>query len=270
MKIVPLLFLTFFAVPTSAHFFDWYELFPEEWQSWRYIYFGGCEADDNTTCFDDGDNSSWRGTFFNIGELNVKQGLYYVKTVQDDHGKLILKYSYRYYTDEPTTLTTDVGIIKVKDVETNKLYYYRGLLAADATDEWVDVRVVLPSSALGRQLQLVFEVENDAANVSRMHIDAISGFHRDPYSEINGTVTQEVTGKDFAVEDAIVTIKNYRQTKTYRTTVTDAEGAYVLYPVPRRPRLTLVVEYGDEVLTYVIRNLDRNRRQSVDVEFPEE
>lgn len=267
MKIVPLLFLTFFAVPTSAHYFYSYTLFYGEWAPARYVHFGGCEADANTGCLDE-DNSD-RGTFFNIGDLSVKQGVYSVETSIDDHGKLVFQYSYRYYTEESVDDLTDRGIIKVKDVATNELYYYHELHAEDATDEWVDVRVVLPRTAAGEKLQLVFEVENNDTDVSRMHVDAVGIDHRNPFAEVKGVVTQEVTGKDVAVEGATVTIKNRAKTKMYRTTTTDADGAFALYPLPSRARLTLVVESGDEVLTYNIRKLYRSS-YIVDVVFPED
>ncbi len=237
------------ALPVSAHFFDSYQLFYGEWAPARYVHFGGCEADDSTACID-GDNSE-HGSFFNLGELDVKQGVYSVETVGDSHGKIVMNYSYRYYTEEPADDTTDKGIIKVKDVDTNELYYYRELHAADMSDEWVDVRAILPRIASGRKVQLVLEVENDGVDVSRMHIDAVGVQHINTKAQVKGRVFQKVTGKYAGVADATVVLKNRSLTKTYQETVTDAEGHFTFFPVQTKRRMTIVVTsdvYGSKAV----------------------
>ncbi len=245
-------------ITASAHYYSGKAFFEGEWRTDLYQYFGGCENDDKTECLDS-ENTSWRdNTFFNIGELNVKQCVYQVAGPGvDDHGKFVFKYSYRFFTEEAADSTADKGIIKIKDIANNQLYYYREIFPAAATDDWTSVRVVLPTEALTKQLQMVFEVVNDSARVSRMHIDAVSA---DYFSkpQITGTVEHEQAGQDEVVSGATVKLMNISKTRTYATTTTNENGNFTFFPVKRNTKYRVVIEVnGETVATKKIPELSR-------------
>lgn len=137
---------------------------PDTW-----VFFGGCENYDNQAC----QAADYDGLI--IGDYNVKQGAYGLSVPNDEHvhGKLFLHYSYRFTSEEGDDNTTDVGYIKVKDVETDTIYYLKTLTAKDQSDDWTEVRQVFSADLVNRPLQLVTEVQNDDERLSTMAIKDI-------------------------------------------------------------------------------------------------
>ena len=142
-----------------------------------WVFFGGCEnGDDQFLTADCRGTLSSYNQIFKMGSLGVKQGMYQLNTDKYDNfsGKLVLQYNYRLRSQEDATSQDDVANIKVKDVDTNEVYYLNTLYPADATGgDWVTVRQVLPTELANRQLQLVFEVANDEADITRLAIDNV-------------------------------------------------------------------------------------------------
>ncbi|MFA5995217.1 MAG: hypothetical protein WCW27_05215 [Patescibacteria group bacterium] len=232
------------ASPTFASYFDSYEFFQGEWRD-NYIHFGGCEND--PFCLD-AQNNGWKGdTFFNIGDYNVKQGVYSVNepTFYNDNSKLVLTYQYRFITKESSDNTTDKGYIKIKDVATNVIYYLKTLTPADANSDWQDIRVILPKEITNKKLQLVLEVENDDQRLSTMGINNISVVHKSK-PEILGRIYEETSGKKFAVPGVTVLLKNAANNTILKQTITDELGNYTFYPVKAKRDFIVEVTYNDK------------------------
>lgn len=227
-----------------------------------WIYFGGCENQEETACNSDADDTDF--DHYNtllIGDYDVKQGLYQVSEPNDDHlhGKLILTYFYRFLTEEGKDNSTDVGYIKLKDVETDTIYYLATLTPKDQTTDWQYVRFGLPIELVNRPLQLVVEVENDGERISRLGIDNIYLTHASE-PVIRGTVYgPKRAGKQSVLDGVTIKLQNRSRTKTYAETTTvvqsDAPDTYTFWPVARRKKFTIVATYRGQEQTLHIRKL---------------
>lgn len=205
-------------------------------------FFGGCESNLSVdgNCVDGA--GVGRGTYFALGDYNLKQGVYQLSNpiLDDGRGKVVLEYAYKFVTTESVDSdTTDQGIIKLKDIDTNEIYYQKIITPADGSNEdFVDVRVALPNAVVTKRLQLVFETVNDAENLSTLAADAIWMVWRDQPS-IQGNVYYTVAGKDFPAGGALVALQNHSRTKTYQYAITDENGDYVFPRVKANRRLVI-------------------------------
>jgi len=222
----------------------------------EWIYFGGCEEQDNAACINDTDS----GDSMIIGDYDVKQGAYALSEPTDEHvhGKLLLNYNYHFLTEESDDNTADVGYVKVKDVETNVIYYLATFTAEDQTDDWQSVRVPLDFDLVNRQLQVVVEVVNDGERLSTMSINNLSLTHASE-PVIRGTVYELTAGKKVPVEGVTIKLQNRSRTKTYAETSTviqsDTENTYTFWPVPIKKKLVVVVSYNGEEKTVNMRKM---------------
>lgn len=207
-----------------------------------WVFFGGCDRDLSVdgNCVDGA--GVGRGTHFVVGDYNLKQGVYQLSSpiLDSGRGKVVLEYSYKFVTEEATDSdSTDQGIIKLKDVNTNEIYYQKILTPADESDkDFVDVRVVLPNEVVTKHLQLVFETVNDAEKLSTLAADAIWMIWRDQPA-LNGNVYYNVAGKQFPASGALVALQNSSRTKTYQYTWADDNGDYAFSRVKANRRLVV-------------------------------
>lgn len=214
----------------------------DESSSLWWEFFGGCEDDITVdgNCVDGA--GVGRGSHFVVGDYGVKQGVYQVSNpvVDEARGKVALQYSYKFVTEESSDSdSTDQGIIKLKDIDTNEIYYQKIITPTDGSNEdFVDVRVALPNDVVTKHLQLVFETVNDAENLSTLAADAIWMVWRDQPS-IQGNVYYTVAGKDFPASGALVALQNHSRTKTYQYAITDENGDYVFPQVKANRRLVI-------------------------------
>ncbi len=235
-------------LPTNAvyaSFFSSYEFFPGEWQKINWNYFGGCEEGEVTvTCFDAQEGDS----FFLFGDYNVKQGAYALAPISEDaehkHGKYFVKYKWKFETEEGSDNRTDKGMMKIKDIDTNEVLYYKEVYPADARSDWKQERVLLPWDALDRRLQLVFEIEQDGERLSTLGVNTVFSIHKSQ-PKITGTVYKRVAGKRIAVENATVRLKNKKNTKVLKKVKTNENGDFTFFPVPRKKKFTIIARRGD-------------------------
>lgn len=243
IKILIIFFLGFaFALPASAEYFDSYRFMFGEYATQNWVFFNGCTQD---TCMDAIDREWKDDTYFMMGDYDVKQGVYQVAGPKTDYagkGKLVFRYSYKFQTEESSDNTTDVGIIKIKDVDTEEVLYYKTLHAEDAKNKWTKVRKALPNDWVGRRLQLVFEVENDTERLSTLSINNVSFYHSS-YPQINGTIYKKVAGKKFHADNVKVKLKSKKGTKTYKKTRTDENGTYTFFPVKKGKKYKIIAYY---------------------------
>lgn len=229
------------ASPTFASYFSSYEFFIGEWAPGYWEYFGGCEDNDNNpgtalNCINDDEGD----TFFNIGDYNVKQGVYSVHgPAGHDHGKFILQYQYRFISAEDKDNTTDIGYVKLKDVDTNHVYYLKTLTAANETEDWKKMRIVLDPKLSQKKLQLVLEVVNDDQRLSTMGINNIQLTHGSQPT-IHGTVYETISGKQFVAANVVVQLKDSTGETTLKETQTDENGQYTFFPVKAKRGYTVV------------------------------
>jgi len=239
-------------IATQAGFFyTEYTMGSPTWHSFvsadTWVYFGGCENSNKQACMTNLDSAP----YLNIGDYNVKQGVYGLSVPNDQHvhGKLVLNYTYRFLSEEDGDNTSDVGYIKLKDVETNKVYYLKTLVAKNSSEDWITVRRVLPNRLVNKKLQLVFEVQNDAARLSTLSVDKINITHLSQ-PVIRGTVYVTEAGKNVAIDDVNVKLQNADRTKTYYKTTTkvqtDTPDSYSFWPVPVKKDLVVVATYNGE------------------------
>lgn len=213
-----------------------------------WIFFGGCDSDLSVdgNCVDGA--GVGRGTHFVVGDYNVKQGVYQLSNpiLENGRGKVILEYSYQFITEESVESdTTDQGIIKLKDIDTDKIYYQKIITPADGSDDdFVDVRVALPNEVVTKRLQLVFETVNDDEKLSTLAADAIWMIWRDK-PELHGNVYYEVAGKQFPASGALVALQNRSCTKTYQYTRADENGDYTFTGLKVKHRLVVAATLDD-------------------------
>ncbi|MFH1425851.1 MAG: hypothetical protein ABIG66_00245 [Candidatus Kerfeldbacteria bacterium] len=219
-----------------------------EYSTPNWIYFGGCEDNNNTACINDA--GTWRGTFFNVGDYNVKQGVYQLAgpfdaQEYDPRGWLLVKYSYKFTTTESKDSSSiDKGVIKLKNATDDTIVHQKLLTPVNGSTTWTDVSVRLPGSLISKKLQFVVEAENDGENLTTMKVDKISVYHKLPPA-IGGRVTYRDAGKCFPAEGALVALQNRTRTKTLKWTTTDADGYYHFYPVKRRRKFVVASTYGE-------------------------
>lgn len=209
----------------------------------QWVFFNGCSS---TTCVVDRDSYA---TFL-FGDFGVKQGAYYLTEPQPahNHGKLVFKYQYRIQTEEDGDSTADTAYMKIKNVATNELYYQTVLTPGDANSDWQKERVVLPSSIVANELQVVFEVENDDQSLTTLGIlNPTLSLKSEPV--VRGTVSELHSGKGTLLDGVTVTLENKARTKVYQEVITDSSiygdtspYTFSFFPVPVMKKLVAVVE----------------------------
>lgn len=209
----------------------------------KVVEFGGCEIN---ACYDnseiDHDDIMWT-----IGNFNVKQGIYYLPVPDEhDHGKLVLTYKYKFITEEEKdSNSSDQGIIKLKNIDTEEIYYKKVITSVNAETDWQDVRMALPGAVATKNLQLVFETINDESGLSVLYI-AHWRLKHVSQPALSGRITYKVSGKTFIAKNALVALQNMSRTKTYQYTSTDDNGNFVFFPVRKNRRYVVAATLGDK------------------------
>lgn len=246
----------------------------EQYEYMDWVYFGGCEDDDDqfstldcygrlSKNYNDRYNHG-----FKMGSLGVKQGMYQLNadTYDNFSGKFVLQYNYRLRTTEDVSSQADVAYIKVKDVDTNEVYYLNTLYPGDATaGEWIKVRQVLPTELASHQLQLVFEVLNDDVNITRLAIDDVM-FDLVPNPELVGYVKETVDGELAPVAGATVQLQTL-DGEIVAETVTASDGQYSLTGLPAQKAYKIVASPGNKSGEKITTTLRSNLRYKYSVQI---
>lgn len=223
------------------------------------VQFGGCENEG--TCYDTADDN-YHNSMWVIGDLGVKQGVYYLPQVDsNDHGKLRLQYDYKLTSEETSTDSADYGRIRIKDVDTDTVIYEQVLLPDNASSDWQTATTRLPGSYATKNLQLVFESNNDDSGLTKLYIRNWSLKHKSEPA-ITGTITYQVDGETRYAANALVALQNKARTTTIAYVNTNDQGEYTFFPVKAKRRYVVaatlgtyynglgkthaVVEYGNE------------------------
>ncbi len=260
--------LFFVYTPVNADYFSGYNFIPGEWVTSSWIFFNGCTVE---TCMDAIENKTWKDdTYFNLGDYNVKQGVYALggPGQNEPKSKIILRYSYRLVTEEDENNTTDYGIVKLKNVDTEEVYYYREIYPDETEETWTDVRKIFPSEIADERLQLVFEVVNDGERLTTFKVNSVSLYHK-AKPKISGTVYETVSEKEFTVDGAQVLLKRKNGKKILQRTTTDADGNYSFYPVKPKKKYKVIAKYDRKrAKTNVKRKLRMGQHRSgIDITF---
>ena len=178
-----------------------------------------------------------------MGEKGVKQGVYSVKGPSPDpaRGKFVFKYSYIFYSKEKKSSTADKGIIKVKNVDTDKVLYKKEVYPSEK-GEWKDVRFVLSTKHVKDKLQWVFEVENNDTKLSTMEISGVVAKHRDK-PRITGKIYRWDNGQKIGIEGAKVLLKKRYKNIILKNTESDEDGNFDFFPVKKMRRYKVVAKY---------------------------
>ncbi|MBU0731803.1 hypothetical protein KKC88_02885 [Patescibacteria group bacterium] len=224
------------AIAVTSDYFGAATFFRGPWSPTEWEYFGGCSIDKCVEPY-------LRSNQFVIGEKGVKQGVYSVKGPSPDpaRGKFVFKYSYFFHSKEKKSSTADKGIIKVKNVDTDKVLYYKEVFPKDK-GEWKDIRFVLSTSHVKDKLQWVFEVENDDAKVSTMDVSYVIAKHRDK-PRITGKIYRWNNGVKEGIAGASVLLKPRYKNKALKTTKSDQDGNFDFFPVKKMRRYKIIAKY---------------------------
>lgn len=241
--------------------------FYAEWAEHNWIYFNGCSIE---TCLDAIPNENWKDdTYFSVGDFNVKQGVYQIwdKESNSIDGKFMLKFNYRFLTEEDADSEEDVGYMKVKDVDTDEVYYLKTVTPkSSATTEWTPVKIVLPIEYAAKKLQVVFEASNNSDKLSLLNINTIQmGVWEKP--NIQGGVYHTVLGKEYAAINAKVELQNRKGTKVIETLYTDQYGFFKFSSVPKHKKMKVVVNYQGEEQTLNVKKMHWGDREDLHFVF---
>lgn len=225
-----------FALPASADFFENRDLVtysdmgsdPGDTQ----VKFGGCE--DGDACYTYADDD-YHKIMWVIGDLNVLQGTYYLPLADGhDHGRLKLKYDYKLASEDAHDNSTDYGRIRIKDIDTDEILYEKILLPEDA-DDWQTEIAMLSGSDATKNLQLVFESNNDDSGLTQLYIRNWSLRHKSE-AAITGAITYQVNGETRYAANALVALQNKARTETFGYATTNDQGKYTFFPVSANQR----------------------------------
>lgn len=246
------------ALPAYADYFDTRRMVSQHIFGNEYgdtlVKFGGCEDGDQCSAHakDDYHNIYWM-----IGDLGVQQGIYWlIESDDQDHGKLKLKYDYKIVSEDTHDDSTDYGRIRLKDVDTDEILYEKVWLPENA-GVWKTKIVSLPGINATKNLQLVFESNNDDSGLTQLYVRNWSLRHiSEP--QITGTITYKVNGETRYAANALVALQNKIRTETYAYTSTNDRGEYTFFPVQSNRRYaiaaTLNAYDGLKVMHQKVRN----------------
>jgi hypothetical protein len=218
------------------------------------VKFGGCENTDDCYGHDENDYHNIR---WEIGDLSVQQGVYWLTESDDhDHGKLKLKYDYKIVSEDTHENSTDYGRIRLKDVDTDEILYEKVWLPEHVGD-WKTKVVSLPGEYAMRNLQLVFETNNDDSGLTQLYVRNWKLEHKSE-PKISGTITYKVNGETRYASNALVALQNKARTETYAYTSTNDRGEYTFFPVHSNQRFvvaaTLDTYSGLKTLHHKVKN----------------
>lgn len=245
-----------FALPVYADFFESRELvghdiFGNEFGATLHK-FGGCDEQDNNCYTYDDHNLIWTP-----GDLGLLQGIYWLTAPDEhDHGKLKLRYDYKIVSEDNHADSTDYGRIRLKDIDTDEIIYEKVWLPENAGD-WKTKIVSLAGSSATKNLQLVFESNNDDSGLTQLYVRNWRLEHKSE-PQITGTITYKVNGETRYAANALVALQNKARTETYTYTSTNDRGEYTFFPVQSNRRYaiaaTLDVYDGLKAMHQKIRN----------------
>lgn len=204
------------------------------------VRFGGCE---NNTCSEQADDD-YHNRMWVIGDLDVLQGAYYLTEADNyAHGRLKLKYDYKLTSEEKDDDSGDFGRIRLKDTDTDEIIYEKVLVPENAGD-WKTEIISLPGENATKNLQLVFESNNDDSGLTQLYIRNWRMEHKSEPAII-GTITYKVDGETRYAAHALVALQNKARTNTYAYTSTNERGEYTFFPVAGNQRYTVTATLGN-------------------------
>lgn len=248
-------------VVAGEGFFGTATFFTGAWDSTAWEYFGGCTID---TCAAPYHYSN----MFVMGELNVKQGVYSVKgpTVDPARGRFVFQYTYYFQSEENSDSTADKGMIKVKNVATDEIYYYKEVYPDETGSAHIE-RFTLPNDYTQETLQWVFEITNDGERLSTMEVYDIAAVHQDK-PIITGKTYRWDNGSKLGIAGAKLLLKRKGHSKIIASTTSDQDGNFEFFPVRLRTRYTVIAKYQGARRTVQHKHVSYGSISDKQIEFP--